>query len=566
VLGAAWVHGAVMGWGTWGDVSADTGRDLELARLLANGARLYVDVAYYYGPLSPHVNALLVRVFGAHLEVFVAAGLVAAALAATGLVAIVRPLAGPVAATVAGLAYLYCCAFAHLHYANVFNWILPYLAASTYGMLLAIWSVEGLCRHVRVGRRRDLVVSVVLLAAAALTKVEAATAALLAHAVFAGAALAGIVPVGWVAWASYGMAAVAVVGGYGIALRTDPLGLFRANFVDVATHPAMRGFLALHGGFADLPAALWTIALSALALAASLGVALGAAALVDRGRASATVAVVVGGAIMVAIYAMLAPAASFAVLPVVAVAAVTMLAASMWTKPAERAARLPELLLWAAALGCLARMPLAAGALHYGFYLLPLPLAAFVVWWFRTLPAWLDMSPSRARVHACIGTALFIAVAARHLRASAPLFAAHTVRVDAPRGRTWLLGSIGGYPLGRAYADTIRHLATYPPTTRVLVVPTGSAMPFLAGLASAGDRTGFVPAELGPAAEERLLATLDAAPPDLVVSLRLDLREWGSRGFGVDYGRRVWAWMRAHYEPVATFGPEELVLVLRRRD
>lgn len=565
-LGAAWLHGTVMGWRTWGDVASDTGRDLELARLLASGSRLYVDVAYYYGPLAPHVNAVLVRLFGARLEVFVAAGLVVTALATAGLVAIVRPLAGPLAATATGLAYLYCCAFAHLHYANVFNWVLPYLAASTYGMLLAIWSVERLCRYVRGGRPRDLAAAVALLAAAALTKVEAAVAALLAHAAFVGAALAGVVPLAPWTWAAYAAAAIGAGVGYGIALRADPLGLARANFVDVATHPSMRGFLALHGGLDDVPGALATTAASVVALAAVLAVTIVAASAVERRRVPAAVGIAIAGAVAIGRYATLDPATSFAALPLVAIAAVAMTAAAMRARPAERPACLPELLLWAAAIGCLARMPLAAGARHYGFYLLPLPLAAFAVWWFRTVPRWWGAGPTGMRVHACVGAALLVAIAARHLRASAPIFAAHTVELEAPRGRMRLLDAIGGYPLGRTYVETVRHLATYPPSTRVLVVPTGAALPFLAGLASAGDRTGFVPAELGPAAEDRLLATLEAAPPDLVVSLRLDLREWGSRGFGVDYAERTWAWVRAHYEPEATFGPEALVLVLRRRE
>jgi hypothetical protein len=181
------------------------------------------------------------------------------------------------------------------------------------------------------------------------------------------------------------------------------------------------------------------------------------------------------------------------------------------------------------------------------------------------VPAWLRLGPRGARAHAWVGAAVLIAIAGRHFHESRPLFAAHDVRADGPRGTTWLLGAVNGFPLGRAYADTIRYLGTYPASTRVLVVPTGAAMPFLAGLATAGDRTGFVPAEMGPAAEDRLLATLDAEPPDLVVSIRLDLREWGSRGFGVDYGRRTWAWMRERYEPIAAFGPEQLVLVLARR-
>src|SRR5262249_14834297 len=152
-----------------------------------------------------------------------------------------------------------------------------------------------------------------------------------------------------------------------------------------------------------------------------------------------------GGAVAAAIYATLDPAVTFAALPLIAIAGI-----AMGLRPLA-AARVPELMLWAAALGCLARMPLAAGALHYGFFLLPLPLAAFVVWWFRTLPARLGMRPSGARVHAAVGATLVVAIAVRHAVVSAPMFAAHTVYVEAPRGRMWLLGSIGAFPLGRTY-------------------------------------------------------------------------------------------------------------------
>jgi hypothetical protein len=296
-----------------------------------------------------------------------------------------------------------------------------------------------------------------------------------------------------------------------------------------------------------------------------LGIALllgrAAGLLADRGRATPLTAGLVGGAVAAVLYATASPAIPFAILPVIALAALGMLLAGMKAEPA----RLSELVLWAAALACLARIPLAASGMHYGFYLLPLPLAAFIVWWFRAVPAWLGLGTRGVRAHAFVGAAFLVAIAGRHLWDSRPLFAAHDVRAEGPRGTTWLLGAVNGFPLGRAYADTIGFLGRYPASTRVVVVPTGAAMPFLAGLATAGDRTGFVPAEMGPAAEERLLATLDDEPPDLVVSIRLDLREWGSRGFGVDYGRRTWAWMRQRYEPIAAFGPEELVLVLGRR-
>jgi hypothetical protein len=567
VLLAVFAQNVVLEWGTWGDVAGDTGRELELARLVATGRRLYVDVAYYYGPLAPHLNTLLFRMFGPSLGVLVAAGLVTTALACAGVVAIVWRLAGALAAALAGIAFSYCCGFAHLHYANVFNWVLPYGFAATYGMLAAIWSVERLIAYVESERPSALIASALLLATAGLAKPEPAMAALLAHAAVAGARLAGVGTPRSIALRAYGAAVALLAVGYGATLGTDPVARVRENFVEVLSHPAMRGFLWMHGGLSDPIGAAWTMARSAAMLGAAVLTSVVAGVGIRERWLPRVVLAAIGVIACVALYLPLDPGVPFAVLPIVAIVAAVVLARTAVTAtPAGRRATTGELALWAAALGCLARMPLAAGARHYGFYLLPLPMAAFVVWWFRTLPAWLGPRWSDARAHAAIGVALVVAIAAAHLRVSAPLAADHTIRVVAPRGSAWLLARIGDFPLGRAYADTIRHLATYPATTRVLVVPTGSAMPFLAGLESAGDRTGFVPAELPPAAEDRLLAALADAPPDLVVSLRLDLREWGSQGFGVDYGRRTWAWIRAHYDPVTTFGPEALVLVLRRHD
>jgi len=567
VLLAAFAQNVALEWQTWGDVAGDTGRELELARLLATGRRLYVDVAYYYGPLAPHLNALLFRTFGPNLGVLVAAGLATTALACAGIVCLVWRLAGSLAAALAGIAVLYCCGFAHLHYTNTFNWVLPYGFASTYGMLAAIWSVERLVTHVDTGRPGALVASALLLATAGLAKAEPAIAAAVAHATVLAAPLVGLGALAArVALPAYAAAAALVALGYGVALGAEPIARIRDNFVDVLSHPSMRQFLRTYSGLDDPSGAAWTMARSAAALgAAVLATALAGMAVRD-GRLPRGIAAAIGGVAGAGLYLPLDPGTSFAVLPIVGiVAAVALLRTIIAAGPAARRTALGDLALWAAALACLARMPLATSARHYGFYLLPLPLAAFVVWWFRTLPAWLGPRWSEARVHAVVGAGLLLAIAAAHLRISAPLAADHTVRVAAPRGSMWLLGRVGDFPLGRAYADTIHHLAAYPPATRVLVVPTGSAMPFLAGLESAGDRTGFLPAELGPAAEDRLLAGLADAPPDLVVSVRLDLREWGSRGFGVDYAQRTWAWIRAHYEPVTTFGPEALVLVLRRR-
>jgi hypothetical protein len=128
-----------------------------------------------------------------------------------------------------------------------------------------------------------------------------------------------------------------------------------------------------------------------------------------------------------------------------------------------------------------------------------------------------------------------------------------------------LLDEAGGFRTGKAYADTLRTLSHYPPRTRVLALPAGVGLTFLGGLTSVCGMHSFLPPELDGPFEDRLLACLEAAPPDLVLHVGLDLQEFGSAGFGADYGQRVGAWVLEHYEAIDQFGPNGYVIMLRRR-
>jgi hypothetical protein len=70
-------------WGTWPDVLVDFGRELYVPWQLAQGKRVYTDIAYFNGPLSLYFNTLVFHVFGIGLStlVWVNVALVAAILA-----------------------------------------------------------------------------------------------------------------------------------------------------------------------------------------------------------------------------------------------------------------------------------------------------------------------------------------------------------------------------------------------------------------------------------------------------------------------------------------------------
>ena len=68
--------------------------------------------------------------------------------------------------------------------------------------------------------------------------------------------------------------------------------------------------------------------------------------------------------------------------------------------------------------------------------------------------------------------------------------------------------------------------------------------------------------------ERRVIAELSRTRPELVALVSRDVGEYGSLGFGIDYGRELSDWIRRHYAPERAFGARDRweILLLRRRD
>jgi hypothetical protein len=76
----------------------------------------------------------------------------------------------------------------------------------------------------------------------------------------------------------------------------------------------------------------------------------------------------------------------------------------------------------------------------------------------------------------------------------------------------------------------------------------------------------LTPVETAPeSVESAILGELAAHPPDRVAIVTRNVREFGYRGFGIDYDLRIAAWLRAHYREEGRWGGERFQLVLLRR-
>ncbi len=133
-----WAARMYMTWGTWGNLSIDSGHEAYIPDLLARGKMLYRDVWWMYTPLAPYINSLLFRAFGSRLEVLYWAGSLSALGSAVLLFLIGKRLSSRLIGWTAGVVVLLQ-AFHAWH----FCFPLPYSFAPVYGCLTAclfLWS------------------------------------------------------------------------------------------------------------------------------------------------------------------------------------------------------------------------------------------------------------------------------------------------------------------------------------------------------------------------------------------------------------------------------------------
>jgi hypothetical protein len=118
-------------WGAWGDLTIDSGHEMYVPAVLAQGKTLYRDVWFMYGPASPYFNSYLFRVFGIQLNVLYWAGSLSALGAAIFLFLIGMRLSAWPVGWAAALVQI-----VEAFDRSLFCFPLPYSFAAVYGCVL----------------------------------------------------------------------------------------------------------------------------------------------------------------------------------------------------------------------------------------------------------------------------------------------------------------------------------------------------------------------------------------------------------------------------------------------
>lgn len=163
-------------WLKWSDLLIDYGEQAYIAWRLSEGAVLYRDIVYFYGPLSSYVHALLFKIFGPQLIVLIIFNLILVAGLTVMIYRLFLFIGSRLSALVAGLTFLVVFAFAQYLWIGSYNFICPYVYDVTHGVFLSFLAAGRYKKFSENRDMRSLVLLGFLSGLVLLTKIEVSLA------------------------------------------------------------------------------------------------------------------------------------------------------------------------------------------------------------------------------------------------------------------------------------------------------------------------------------------------------------------------------------------------------
>jgi hypothetical protein len=497
----------------WLDPIIDTGRDLYIPEQLANGAKLYRDIRYQYPPLAPYLLALITSGIGHSLVSYMAIGIAQSVAIALSLWMALRRAAGVVPAFAATLS------FVAISFCGASTWgtnfLFPYSYGATIGMALLCIALAAF-----VFTRNAVALGALVLAS--WCKVEYAIAALLIVLVLA---IARRVTLRQIAAFCAAMIASAVAA----SLYFRDTSWLSENVFAAWQHGARATrFFELVSG-----TALWQEHLTQLALGLAGVIAI--ALLMRSGRWVAAIPIVVIG-ILIGNHSFFR---AWALLQWVALG---------WALVRDR--KSPLVLFAAFSVASTLRIPLNVSPTWYGF-VLTIPVFALAAY---TLFCYFP----RRNAMALLWLVPFAANSFGDLWEQHERYALKASAIVSTRGTF--------YDWNPDRARILNALIATVHDGTLVIIPEGITINYLTRTRTPLSFHTFTPVETADASvESSILRELNAHPPDRVALVTRDVREYGSRGFGVDYGLRIVALLRSRYRVERAWHGERFEAVLLRR-
>jgi len=559
-------------WRKWPDPLIDFGCELYTPWRLANGAVLYRDIDCFYGPLSKYFNAGLFKCFGPGLMVLVTANLVVFAAILAVIYGLCRRAWGAGPALAASAVFVAVFGFSQFVKTGNYNYATPYAHEATHGFLICLLLVVLLVRWVAEATLRRSFFAGGLFGLTAVLKPELMLAA--------GLITFTMAVMQWwhrkrlrlstiVAWA--GGAALPTLGFivYFAAYLPwkEAVRVSCTAWLNVATNTRSSGvllqetFLGVDRPWKHLLEQLSATLLACVLIAVIAGAAWLAERTTQRRLCLLFSGLLVGSLLWLACFEITWGETGRCLLGLMLIYTVISGAPLIRRSTPEtiHPEQITRLLLAVLATTLMARMALNGRIYQLGYY--QAALAGLLV------PAVLiGELPMRLGMGRC-GQTMIVAGSLALLVPGVMILAGNSQRTL--HFKTFAVGA----GVNRFYAfppkmiptgELVRVLSEWlretPPGQTLLVLPEGSMINYLARLPIPISPFRFYFATTDDGREKRIVNELQRHPPDWIVIISRDLREYGIQRYGEKpgSGQQILLWVADHYERATSLGGDPL--------
>ena len=566
-------------WRRWPDVIVDFGRELYVPWRMVEGDSLYLDIAYFNGPLSPYVNSTAFSIFGTSVTTIVFLNCIILLLLTTLLYFLLNRICQIRTALVACVVFLIGFAFSHTSTIGNYNYICPYSHEMTHGIFLTFCMLTLLFSHyierrtcqmlvgllwgcVFLGKAELFVASSAMLIAAytfqAVSRKYSFLTTATRYAFTISGALLPVIAFYFLLRQNLDIA----TAGQGIAgtwywiFNSDVTSEVFYDRITGTDQPIVN-LINVMISFASVVAIIfccqfveqWRDGNQKLALAKAIGM-IGLVAWLNDG-----------------LFPLVIHARA---LPIIAISLLVFILMQYWKTNDVKSRPLYGLVISWTMLGgaLLLKMPLNSTMTHYGFVLaMPMTILAVAIC--------LEWLPSKL-CGATGGKTCFNVLCL--------LIVVDLVGVSAMTATNFLSKSnyIGqgndvlyaSKQRGAVHvADALRYLTNNTNASdTVVVLPEGVMINYMTRRASSTQYVNLCPPELAMYGEANIRQTLANDPSDWIVLVNKDVREYGRKGFGdAKYGEKILDWVMNHYQKQCVFGSahsapnEHGITILRRQ-
>jgi len=550
-------------WRRWPDPLIDFGQQLYVPWRLAKGAVLYRDMEFSYGPLSQYFNAALFACFGPGIMVLVAANVAVFTAILAMLYYLLRRAWGPYAALAASSIFVAVFGFSQYVGISNYNYATPYSHETTHGLLVCLLLVAALLRWIESPTPLRSAFAGLLFGLSAVLKPEILLAA--------GATTVTAAAVSWwqgrrpsfpslAAWAAGAVLPTAGFALYFSAYLPWRSALTRASWAWTSVVSTSRftrtaeqiGFLGFDEPWDHLLAHAEATLMAALLLAG-----IGAAAWLAKRKSLEWIAYLFAGLVLwLACYQIVWKEVGQCLLGLLLI----YLGLCVVTVIRRPSSNLPaRLLLAVLAAALMARMMLHGRIYQFGFYQAALAGVLLPAALIGELPVRLRLGPWERKVAIALVLMLLTPAVVDLSGQSMHILQLKNQKVGEGVDRFYAFSSKIN-PTGEIVGWIAGQLAQQPPGGTLLVLPEGQMINYLARLRTPTRAFAFYGGDMQGGREEESVREVRRDPPDWIVVISRDLREYGIERFGErpGAGQLILQWVNDHYEKSQSLGRDPL--------